>query len=45
MARFEQDKIATVKTITEARAVLERITVPSTVVLFENDLPDLYQER
>lgn len=41
-ARFPTEKLRVVNTLPEATAVLRTILRPGDVVLFENDLPDLY---
>lgn len=42
--KFPQEKIRIVGDLNEATAELQRIVRPGDVVLFENDLPDLYSE-
>jgi UDP-N-acetylmuramoyl-tripeptide--D-alanyl-D-alanine ligase len=41
---FPSERIRLVKNLTEATAELQRIVQAGDVVLFENDLPDLYAE-
>lgn len=43
-AGFSQDKIIVAKSLNEATASLGALTGPGDVVLFENDLPDTYNE-
>ena len=40
----ESDKIIVVKNLNQAMSELSKITRPNDVVLFENDLPDTYEE-
>jgi len=41
---FEADRIVQVNTLTEASEILPKYTAPGCVVLFENDLPDNFDE-
>jgi UDP-N-acetylmuramoyl-tripeptide--D-alanyl-D-alanine ligase len=41
---YPQDQIHIVRTMTEVTALLGQLLVPGDVVLFENDLPDSYNE-
>lgn len=41
---YPQDQIHIVRTMTEVQALLGQLLVPGDVVLFENDLPDSYNE-
>ncbi len=41
---FPEDKIHSVRTLEEASAIFGKISRPGDVILFENDLPDNYQE-
>ena len=43
-AGFDRDAIRTVNTLEEAGALISRFTHPGDAVLFENDLPDNYNE-
>ena len=42
---FNKDKIFTVKSLNDATSKLVEIAKPGDVVLFENDLPDNYNEE
>ena len=42
--QFPREKISIVRDLTEATAKLQHIVQAGDVVLFENDLPDLYAE-
>ena len=42
--QFPRERIRVVKDLTEATSELQRIVRSGDVVLFENDLPDLYVE-
>lgn len=41
---FDSEKIISVRTLDDATSELSKITKPSDIVLFENDLPDNYDE-
>ncbi len=41
---YPQDQIHIVRTMTEVQALLGQLLRPGDVVLFENDLPDSYNE-
>lgn len=41
---FDKDSVFVVNTLNEATLVLQKIVKPKDVVLFENDLPDTYNE-
>ncbi len=42
--QFPKERLRVVRDLTEATAELQKIVKPGDVVLFENDLPDLYDE-
>ena len=42
---FNEDNIYRVSSLAEATEVLAKISLPGDVVLFENDLPDNYNEE
>ena len=42
---FNEDNIYRVSSLAEATEVLAKISMPGDVVLFENDLPDNYNEE
>ena len=44
-AGFNKDKIIVAKSLNDATASLGKLTAPGDVVLFENDLPDTYNEE
>ncbi|MBM3814059.1 MAG: UDP-N-acetylmuramoyl-tripeptide--D-alanyl-D-alanine ligase [Acidimicrobiia bacterium] len=41
---FTEEKLHVVKDLSEATAIFQRVLRPGDVILFENDLPDLYSE-
>ena len=42
---FNKDRIIVVSSLNEARGILQSIVKPGDVVLFENDLPDTFNEK